>query len=69
MGLTYGQSVSEGKANVFMSFAYAADYPELVDAARCWLEGEGEGAAQTTFFWFDLFVNNQWNAPIPLTRA
>ena len=64
LGLTYNQSVSKGKADVFMSFAYAADYPELVDAARCWLEGEGEGegAAQTVFFWFDLFVNNQWVA-------
>ena len=50
------------RANVFVSFAYDADYVELVDALECHLEGEGEGAAETTFFWFDLFVNNQWVA-------
>ena len=50
------------RATVFVSFAYAADFVELVDALECYLAGEGEGAAETTFFWFDLFVNNQWAA-------
>ena len=60
LDVCYEGSVS--RANVFVSFAYAVDFVELVDALDCYLEAQGEGAAETTFFWFDLFVNNQWAA-------
>lgn len=61
LGLTYGQCVAP--ANVFVSFAYAADFVELVDALECQLESaESDGDESATFFWFDLFVNDQWQA-------
>ena len=60
LNVTYNQVVNK-KANVFVSFAYATNYIELVDAVENYLIVENKDE-KTTFFWFDVFVNNQWIA-------
>ena len=63
LGVTYDTCVS--KANIFVSFAYSADFIELVDALECYLkeiENNNINATSNTYFWFDLFVNDQWVA-------
>jgi hypothetical protein len=57
LNVTYNQVVAE-KANVFLSFAYTNNFCELVDA----LENHLQTTNSNTFFWFDVFVNNQWVA-------
>ena len=58
---TYIECVGE-KANVFLSFAYSSDFTELVNAVECYMERNPSKSSETTYFWFDLFVNDQWNA-------
>jgi tetratricopeptide (TPR) repeat protein len=61
--LTYDE-VDE-KANVFISFAYYNDFITLVDALENFFENYPSYSVETTFFWFDIFVNNQWEANTP----
>ena len=49
------------RANVFISFTYNTDYSELVDSVSRYLSEENL-PPETTYFWFDLFVNDQWSA-------
>ena len=58
--LIYSQAVGK-KANVFVSFAYKDNFCELVEALESNLEDRGADS-MTTYFWFDMFVNNQWVA-------
>ena len=58
--LTYNQAVGK-EANVFVSFAYKDNFCELVEALEVNLEDRGADPT-TTYFWFDMFVNNQWVA-------
>ena len=58
--LTYSE-VGE-KADIFVSFAYLNDFIGLVGALENFLEKYPSFSVETTFFWFDIFVNNQWNA-------
>jgi hypothetical protein len=57
----YGQVVGH-KADIFISFAYSSNFIELVDGLNCFLENTPSLNRDTTCFWFDLFVNNQWEA-------
>lgn len=50
------------KANVFLSFAYDSSYLDLVDALECFFEQFPGKSPENTYFWFDMFVNNQWAA-------
>ena len=59
--LTYGQCVGS-KANVFVSFAYLMRFCDLVNVAEGYLRKQGPRAEESTFFWFDLLVNDQWAA-------
>jgi hypothetical protein len=52
------------KANRFISFAYADNFIELVDALEAYLEGQPELNPERTYFWFDMLVNNQWTAAV-----
>ena len=58
--LIYSQAVGM-KANIFVSFAYKDNFCELVEALETNLEDTGADPT-TTYFWFDMFVNNQWVA-------
>ena len=59
LGMTYAEV---GKANVFISFAYSSDFMELVNSIECYMERNPHKHIASTFFWFDLFVNDQWTA-------
>lgn len=61
LGLSYIESVGV-RANIFISFAYSSDYVDLVDAVECYMEKNPDKPRDSTYFWFDLFVNNQWGA-------
>ena len=61
LGVFYGQVVGH-KADIFVSFAYSSNFIELVDGLHCFLENTPSLNRDTTCFWFDLFVNNQWEA-------
>jgi hypothetical protein len=50
------------KANIFLSFAYDSSYLDLVDALERFFEQRPERNPDKTYFWFDMFVNNQWVA-------
>ena len=51
------------KANVFVSFTYGNNFIELVDALENYLEKRrAEGNDEVVYFWFDMFVNDQWHA-------
>ncbi len=47
---------------MFLSFAYGDNFIELVDALEVYFETYPELSQDTTYFWFDMFVNNQWEA-------
>ena len=55
--VVYNQVV--GQANIFLSFAYQDNFIEMVDAIVCFMESANM-PKETTYFWFDTFVNNQW---------
>lgn len=61
LGVTYETAVSE-KANIFLSFAYASNFIELVEALEIYIEKTEGISAEDASVWFDLFVNNQWKA-------
>jgi len=50
------------KADIFVSFAYACDFIELVDALERIFENSPSLDKDNTYLWFDLFVNDQWAA-------
>ena len=60
LGLTYRQAVGT-KANIFVSFAYDDNFIDLVEGLELFLEDEKRDPT-TTYFWFDMFVNDQWHA-------
>jgi hypothetical protein len=57
----YGEVVGH-KADIFISFAYNSNFIELVDGLQCFFEENPTFDKNRTCFWFDLFVNNQWQA-------
>jgi len=57
LGVSYVDVVAE-KANVFLSFAYSANYVELVDALEVWVV-ENTDKTGSIYLWFDVLVNNQ----------
>jgi tetratricopeptide (TPR) repeat protein len=59
--LCYDECVGE-RANLFISFAYADNFIDLVDALESFLHTSSEFTVDTAFFWFDMFVNDQWHA-------
>ena len=62
LDVSYKEAVGE-KANLFVSFAYADSFIDLVDALELYMETHAkEHAVESTYFWFDLFVNDQWTA-------
>lgn len=62
LGVCYRDAVQD-RANVFVSFAYGDNFIELVGALMEFLDSHPKDFPRdTTFFWFDLFVNDQWNA-------
>ena len=58
------QDVVSVKANVFVSFTYGNNFIELVDALERYVEKHHpeEGSGEIVYFWFDMFVNDQWHA-------
>lgn len=60
LGVTYSKVV--GPATVFLSFAYSSDFMELVDGIQLHMQANPDLPPETTFFWFDLLVNDQWHA-------
>ena len=50
--VTYEQAV--GTATVFVSFAYASDFVELVDAVERYMRENQELSVDRTYFWFDV---------------
>ena len=63
LGVTYSQVVGI-KANRFISFAYADNFIELVDALEAYLDEHVDLDPASTYFWFDMLVNNQWTAAV-----
>ncbi len=62
LGLTYSQAVSP-QSNFFLSFSYGDSFVELVDALENFVDThEDTHSKDQSFFWFDMFVNNQWEA-------
>ena len=60
--VTYDEVVGE-KANIFLSFAYSSNYVDMVDAIEHFmLKKSSEFSPESTYFWFDVFVNDQWHA-------
>jgi tetratricopeptide (TPR) repeat protein len=57
LGVSYFDAVAE-KAIVFLSFAYSANYIELVDALEVWVADDTD-KIDSVYFWFDVFVNDQ----------
>ena len=60
LGVTYDQAVGT-QANIFVSFAYGDNFIDLVEGLELFLEDEKRDPT-TTYFWFDMFVNDQWHA-------
>ena len=60
LGVTYRQVVGT-KANIFLSFAYGDNFIDLVEGLELFMEDEKRNPT-TTYFWFDMFVNDQWHA-------
>ena len=59
LNLSYKEAVGE-KANLFISFAYADSFIDLVDALELYMDThDKEYAVESTYFWFDLFMNDQ----------
>ena len=58
--VTYDQAVGT-KANVFVSFAYGDNFIDLVEGLELFLKDEKRDPMET-YFWFDMFVNDQWHA-------
>ena len=61
LDIKYSDVVGE-KANIFVSFAYSSDFTELVDSLESFFEMNPNFSKDKTYFWFDMFVNNQWQA-------
>lgn len=61
LNVTYSEVVGR-RANVFISFAYGNDFIDLVDALEVYFEEHPNKSVESTYFWFDMFVNNQWQA-------
>lgn len=62
LNISYEEAVGVD-ANIFISFAYADNFIELVDALEVSsVEDPNTFHAETTFYWFDMFVNNQWKS-------
>jgi len=59
LNVVYEEAV--GQANIFLSFAYLDNFIEMVDAIECFMQSSGM-AMESTFFWFDVCVNDQWVA-------
>lgn len=59
LNVTYGQVVGE-KANIFVSFAYEAIFDDLINAINSYLDNHPDLPVETTYFWFDMLVNDQW---------
>jgi hypothetical protein len=56
LDLSYKEAVGE-RANLFISFAYADNFIDLVDALELYLETHSkEYPVDTTYFWFDTFA-------------
>lgn len=64
LGVTYNQVVGD-HADIFISFAYATDFIELVECVENYVEETGSDPDKT-LFWFDLFVNDQWYVRVVL---
>ena len=60
LGCTYQEVVHQ--ATAFVSFAYSSNYFDVVDALETIMSEANNLGEKTTFFWFDLFVNDQWRA-------
>jgi hypothetical protein len=45
-----------GQATNFVSHAWAKNFLDLMDSLECWWDNSG---GEGTFFWLDIFVNNQ----------
>ena len=60
LGVTYDQAVGT-MANMFVSFAYGDNFIDLVEGLDLFLHDEQRDPT-TTYFWFDMFVNDQWHA-------
>ena len=59
--ITYESGVGQA-ATVFLSFAYGSDYFELLSCLDSFFEENPSFSPESTFFWFDPCVNNQWTA-------
>lgn len=65
LGLTHGQAFHPTTAHIFISHAWKYVFLDVVDSIQLFFEGNEEGMSpDTTFLWFDLFLNNQWSAPL-----
>ena len=60
LGVTYHQAVGT-RANMFVSFAYGDNFIDLVEGLELFLQDEKRDPSMT-YFWFDMFVNDQWHA-------
>jgi len=61
-GMLRYDDVVGAKADIFVSFAYSCDFLELVDALERFFENSPDLDKNSTYLWFDLFVNDQWTA-------
>lgn len=62
LGVTYDEAVG-AKATAFVSFAYSDNFIELVGSLEQLLKDEPvKYPVESTFFWFDMIVNDQWSA-------
>jgi tetratricopeptide (TPR) repeat protein len=62
LNVTYDQVVGE-KSNIFISFAYGDDFFELLNSIEQYIINNPHLNKDTTYFWIDMFVNNQWISP------
>ena len=58
LNTSYEEAVG-ANANVFLSFAYGDNFFELVNSLE---QSSDTFNKDTTYYWFDMFVNNQWLA-------
>ena len=62
LNISYEEAVG-AQANVFLSFAYGDNFIELVGALeQSSMNDPAKFNRETTCYWFDMFVNNQWVA-------
>ena len=61
LDLSYDEAVGEA-ANRFISFAYDDNFIELVESVELYFQTHPDCSEEKTYFWLDLFVNNQWGA-------